>query len=144
MPDANVGSALLTRWQRMTPEQRATKREADLRWYRAHRESRLEVNRMYTLRYRERHPERVTETQRRFNAKARARVDALKTAPCTDCGKCYPPYVMQFDHVRGVKVRAVSLMNDWALQRLMDEIAKCELVCANCHAERTDSRRRNA
>ena len=65
---------------------------------------------------------------------------ALKTKPCSDCGQTYPFYVMQFDHREGgVKVKSVALMvystTRWA--KVEAEIAKCDLVCANCHATRT-------
>jgi hypothetical protein len=63
--------------------------------------------------------------------------------PCTDCGDSYPHYVMQFDHVRGEKLGDVSTMvtSGCSLKRIQTEIAKCELVCANCHAKRTYQRR---
>lgn len=64
-----------------------------------------------------------------------------KNVPCTDCGVKYPYYVMQFDHVRGVKLMHVSLLaKRGSLQKVHDELAKCEVVCANCHAERTAQR----
>lgn len=65
---------------------------------------------------------------------------AAKARPCADCGVEYPTHVMQFDHVRGVKLGLVSRMKDWNIRRLTDEIAKCEVVCANCHSDRTFTR----
>lgn len=61
--------------------------------------------------------------------------------PCVDCGVAYPYYVMDFDHQRD-KVTAVSLMvrDNWPMQDVLEEISKCELVCANCHRERTHAR----
>ena len=65
----------------------------------------------------------------------------LKKGPCTDCGNSYPPYVMQFDHIGTDKMGDISKMvTKVSWQRVMDEVAKCEVVCANCHAERTHSR----
>lgn len=69
-------------------------------------------------------------------------VREAKSKPCTDCGIQYPYYVMQFDHCRGTKelqmdVRTVARTG---LERLTAEIAKCDVVCANCHAERTQNR----
>lgn len=63
-------------------------------------------------------------------------------SPCLDCGAYYPFYVMQFDHV-GVKRDAISRMvaNGFSIESLEAEISQCELVCSNCHAERTHSRR---
>lgn len=69
-------------------------------------------------------------------------IDNAKRCPCSDCGKTYPTYVMQFDHVRGRKLVALSraAQSGLGMQRVKDEIAKCEVVCANCHAERTHQR----
>ena len=70
---------------------------------------------------------------------------AAKTGPCADCGKHYPPYVMGFDHREG-ETKLFNVSN-WNVQRwvsipmLLAEIAKCDLVCANCHRERTHQRR---
>lgn len=70
------------------------------------------------------------------------RLDQLKSAPCLDCGITYPPYVMQFDHRPGVKkVANVPSMRCYNWNKVIEEIAKCDLVCANCHAERTHLRR---
>ena len=54
-----------------------------------------------------------------------------------------PPYVMQFDHLGEDKDRDIATLtrSPVSLARLMVEIAKCEVVCANCHAERTHERR---
>lgn len=62
---------------------------------------------------------------------------SLKEAPCTDCGIQYPPHIMEWDHVRGTKVRAVAAMLWFPRDKIIAEIEKCELVCANCHRDRT-------
>lgn len=68
-------------------------------------------------------------------------LQGLKSRPCTDCGVSYHPYVMDFDHVRGTKVRAVSQYNSFkSLDEIKQELLKCELVCANCHRVRTLTR----
>lgn len=68
---------------------------------------------------------------------------SLKTAKaCTDCGNIFPPVCMQWDHLPQYD----KLANVGDLYRRQDkrlvlaEIAKCELVCANCHAIRTAER----
>jgi hypothetical protein len=74
--------------------------------------------------------------QRKFE-----RMAELKSGPCTDCGVSYPPYVMQWDHIGTDKVANVSkLMITKGWQTVLAEVAKCELVCANCHMERTHLR----
>lgn len=75
---------------------------------------------------------------------------AKTNEPCADCGVIYPYWVMQLDHVRerGAKSFTVSLTYTSGRDRrvlctreqLLDEIAKCDIVCANCHAERTHAR----
>jgi hypothetical protein len=62
--------------------------------------------------------------------------------PCKDCGVSYPYYVMDFDHV-GVKRALISrLVTRGATPaRIQDEIDQCDLVCANCHRERTHQRK---
>ena len=64
-----------------------------------------------------------------------------KDTPCVDCGGSFPAWVMQFDHVRGEKSRILSHMKTYSLKRIQEEIDKCEPVCANCHADRTERRR---
>ena len=69
-------------------------------------------------------------------------VSLKESTPCTDCGLHYPYYVMQFDHVRGEKSFEVgaSTRAGLSVASVQAEIAKCEIVCANCHAERTHQR----
>jgi hypothetical protein len=59
-----------------------------------------------------------------------------------DCGQTFPPYVMDFDHVRGEKKYNVGLMasSGYSLKMIAAEIQKCDLVCANCHRIRTHQR----
>jgi hypothetical protein len=67
---------------------------------------------------------------------------AAKDKGCTDCGRWYPPYVLDFDHVRGTKIDNISHARFLSAPRkLREEIAKCEVVCANCHREREHKRR---
>lgn len=67
---------------------------------------------------------------------------AAKTTPCADCGQTYPPYVMDLDHRdSGTKTAAVGTMVSYSPARLVEEIAKCDVVCANCHRVRTHATR---
>jgi hypothetical protein len=73
----------------------------------------------------------------RFRARSRETMDALKDVPCADCGGVFPPYVMDFDHCRGEKKFDISRAPEKAWSDVLDEIAKCDVVCANCHRIRT-------
>lgn len=77
----------------------------------------------------------AVESARAIRAKMRVIKDAAKDVPCADCGIRYPYYVMDFDHVRGEKYKAISKIS--CISRLVVEMPKCEVVCANCHRERT-------
>jgi len=64
--------------------------------------------------------------------------DLKEKNPCMDCKVWYPYYMMDFDHVRGTKQANVAeLVNTLSKKRLDEEIAKCEIVCSNCHRART-------
>lgn len=86
--------------------------------------------------YQERRKARRVEMQ--------AYVDKVKSEnPCVDCGDTYHPCMMQFDHIGTDKIRSVSdMMRYSVMSKMIEEIAKCELVCANCHALRTWRRQR--
>ena len=89
----------------------------------------------------------VAKVNVQIRLRNKAYVDNIKaTTPCTDCGIIYAPYIMQFDHVIDSKRGAVSnlVREGVSIQTLDTEIAKCELVCGNCHAERTHSRKKEA
>lgn len=68
---------------------------------------------------------------------------AFRSAPCADCAKTFPWHVMEFDHRQPEqKVALVTRMAGRAsLARLLEEVAKCDIVCANCHRMRTLARR---
>lgn len=69
------------------------------------------------------------------HAAQRTLLNALKNEPCVDCGVVHHPAAMEFDHVRGVKkyeIRAKTMSR----KDLPEELAKCDLRCANCHRTR--------
>jgi hypothetical protein len=65
-----------------------------------------------------------------------------KSKPCSDCQQVYPPWVMQFDHLKDKLFHLAKLAyTQYSEQTINKEIAKCDVVCANCHAIRTHKRR---
>lgn len=90
------------------------------------------------------------ENKDRYYAKARKRdrwikekIRKLKSVPCAECGGTFDPVCMDFDHLPEFdKVQDISKMKKrrmaWAT--IEAEIAKCEVVCANCHRLRTKDR----
>jgi len=75
--------------------------------------------------------------------KIRAFLNEQKNRPCKDCRKKYDPVCMDFDHVRGKKIFALREVYSkrYAHEKVVREIAKCDVVCANCHRLRTKKRR---
>lgn len=69
----------------------------------------------------------------------------IKNRPCLDCGLRFPYYVMDLDHVRGEKKVNVSALVDdcTTIKKLMEEVDKCDIVCANCHRIRTYKRKKD-
>lgn len=63
----------------------------------------------------------------------------VKDHPCVDCGQVFHFAAMDFDHVRGEKVAGVSQLASQpvSMEKLLVEVAKCEVRCANCHRVRT-------
>lgn len=65
----------------------------------------------------------------------------VKSGPCSDCGNKFPVECMDFDHRDGETKRfSISKMKTHNEVRIREEIAKCDLVCANCHRIRTTKR----
>lgn len=93
--------------------------------------------------WRTRHKERTRELNREYYARRVAWLQELKLQRgCKDCGYQISPVALQFDHVIGVKAFTISGAVKLSKDRLVKEIAKCEVVCANCHAIREQNRRK--
>jgi hypothetical protein len=66
-------------------------------------------------------------------------LDYFAVHPCGDCGES-DPVVLDFDH-RGDKAFEIGeslTYRSWEV--ILAEIAKCDVVCANCHRRRTAAR----
>lgn len=79
----------------------------------------------------------ITE-QRRY-AGRRKILDSIKVdRGCTDCGYATHPAALDFDH-RDPSTKSFDVATNWSRswERLLAEIAKCDVRCRNCHAIRT-------
>lgn len=101
----------------------------------------LEVNRARYQADKEGYKRRAKEKQ----ARMLAITDEAKDVPCLDCGGRFLPCAMDFDHRPGEeKVMSVAqLVTRGNEAKLRAEIAKCDVVCANCHRVRTWLRQRS-
>ena len=82
---------------------------------------------------------RVAARKKLIRQENRGTIAQAKDRPCADCGNRFPSYVMDFDHVRGTK--RFDIGNHTQVMpspaQLAAEIAKCDVVCSNCHRIRT-------
>lgn len=67
----------------------------------------------------------------------------IKSGPCADCCGLFQTCCMDFDHRDGEqKKHNVGSMfaHHYSRELIESEVAKCDLVCANCHRVRTRDR----
>lgn len=102
----------------------------------------IEKERACKRRWYENNREVYLNKNRRKKDLLRSIIRKEKSKPCADCGGEFPFYVMDFDHREGEeKLFHVSrLVQQMNVQRLIEEIAKCDVVCSNCHRVRTYER----
>ena len=84
-------------------------------------------------------------TSRRRTELSRKIWDIKEESGCIDCGEKYPHFMLEFDHLPGYEKIASpnQLARTHSLEKAMQEIEKCEIVCANCHKIRTWNRYSN-
>src|SRR5688572_4335931 len=96
--------------------------------------------RQYNVRYYAAHRDAELDRVKRRQAATISWLRDVRRRPCEDCGQSFPPYVMDFDHrdpqkkLFAVTTGSAHLMSR---EKLITEIEKCDIVCANCHALRT-------
>ncbi|HEB41821.1 MAG TPA: hypothetical protein ENI08_02250 [Candidatus Dependentiae bacterium] len=70
-----------------------------------------------------------------------------KEAQCADCGvrNKEHPEIFDFDHLGDDKDFCIGTAKSigYGIEKIEDEIKKCEIVCSNCHRIRTKKRRKN-
>jgi len=85
--------------------------------------------------------ERIAQKSKARFLERRTLIDNAKSVPCADCKNKFDPVCMDFDHRPGEeKVVEVGKMLSYRIDVLLAEIAKCDVVCSNCHRLRTKGR----
>lgn len=90
-------------------------------------------------------PEFKAKQQERYrimSTASRELIAAAKARPCADCAGSFPPWCMDFDHIaeRGPKRFRLAAFASRKPETVAAEIAKCDVICANCHRIRTRAR----
>lgn len=98
----------------------------------------------YASEYRNKPARRVTvrKAQTKYRKNTVSFIRELKdNKECMDCKLTYPHYVLDFDHrpdeQKLVNISSIASRKNWTKDKVLAEIAKCDLVCANCHRIRT-------
>jgi 5-methylcytosine-specific restriction endonuclease McrA len=76
----------------------------------------------------------------RMLERTRYLIEFFAVHPCVDCGET-DPVVLEFDHLRDKKFAIGPALSQKSWNSILDEMEKCEVVCANCHRRRTARRR---
>ena len=61
---------------------------------------------------------------------------------CEECSEMYPHYVLEFDHRPEFKKidNVYRVYKKFGKDKAWEEVAKCDVVCSNCHKIRTYER----
>lgn len=91
----------------------------------------------YDKKWRKKNPEKVREYKKKQYQKYRRMLHELKINGCALCGYDKCPDALSFHHVNSKdKKFCVCITNLHCKDRkIIDEINKCILLCANCHWE---------
>lgn len=85
-----------------------------------------------------REQKKVIARNRRVQTKSKL-LQYLSECSCVDCGEDNP-VVLEFDHM-GEKKLAISQMQNYKWETILEEINKCLIRCANCHRIKTSKER---
>lgn len=85
-----------------------------------------------------RQPKEIKEARNKYRVVIRNRnkqvaIDYLG-GKCNDCGHVYPHYVYDFHHIeQDLKSANLNKLLNCSLEKVLEEIKNCVLLCANCH-----------
>lgn len=62
-----------------------------------------------------------------------------ESSGCADCKEKYPHYMLEFDHLPEYQKLGspMEIARNYSMQKALNEVKKCDVVCANCHKIRT-------
>ena len=99
-----------------------------------------DYNTQYYRKNKARHAKGRAESRKARRIDRIEAVQKAKDVPCMDCKNKYPSHVMDLDH-RDPSDKLFTISEQkcrsMGMNRLLAEIAKCDVVCSNCHRMRT-------
>lgn len=88
----------------------------------------------------DRHCENVKHSKKEYLLKARTIMANALSGGCVDCGNL-DIRVLDFDHLSDKLDNVPKMVNrGFSLDKVQEEISKCEVRCRNCHAIKTYDR----
>jgi NADPH-dependent glutamate synthase beta subunit-like oxidoreductase len=68
--------------------------------------------------------------------------DIKEESGCVDCKEKYPHYMLDFDHLPEFEKidSPTQMIHKYSWEKAVEEMSKCDIVCANCHKIRTWNR----
>lgn len=100
------------------------------------RESYLRNKEAIAQRQKERRPEiKLNSVAKRRALSVWLNEIKAKVGICALCKRSFPSCLLDFHHVRGIKISSVRHMVSslYSKQKIEEEVAKCDLVCIICH-----------
>ena len=89
----------------------------------------------------EKHNARRYALTKKTRIEHREKIRQIKeSTPCYDCNVQYPSCVMEFDHLKDKIANIADMLGKFGWETIEKEMAKCDIVCANCHRIRTWNR----
>jgi hypothetical protein len=105
------------------------------------RPCRSAYGREHYVAHRRRYIEQAAIVKRKLTLeRTRYLIKFFETHPCVDCGEA-DPVVLEFDHLRDKSFAIGPSLSRRSWESILEEMKKCEVVCANCHRRRTARRR---
>ena len=100
-----------------------------------------EKTREYHKKYYAANKQKYLDKNYRWEQTIKDLIREAKQVPCADCQQKYPHFVMDFDHLPEFE-KSFNLAEGHkkGINKVKEEIAKCEVVCSNCHRIRTNAR----
>lgn len=107
------------------------RRKATLaKYYKANRTAILARNKVYN----DTNKERLAEWHKAYYKANRLVITAAKAVPCKLCKQTFPAVCMDFHHRNPEeKSFTIGARAFYSKDKLLAEIAKCDVYCANCH-----------
>ena len=81
--------------------------------------------------------EKYKDKAKEYKDNIKQEIRELKRKPCTDCKNTFNTWQMDWDHLYDKQSDIGKLIERCNRKKIYEELKKCELVCANCHRQRT-------